>query len=102
MKVVAEDVPIVVKKAAEKAVKEAAEYEKSKVSKSTFSQRITPFLWGFVLTSFAGIYFLNRDLQESNMHLQEAINAMKNDKEMELVQMKERLDRRELAVLKRL
>ena len=89
---VGDDVPVVVRKAAEKAVKEATEYEKEKVSKSTFSQRVSPFLWGFVLASFAGIYFLNKDLRESNMHLQDAIISLHMDRCNDIKLMEERIE----------
>lgn len=95
MKVVAEDVPVVMKRAAEKAVKEAVEHEKEKVSKSSFSQRISPFLWGFLLTSMVGIYYLNKDLTESNRHLQDAIVSIQNDKRNEILQLEKRIDQLE-------
>ena len=44
VKVIGDDVPIVVQRAATKAAKEATEMQELKKSKSTFSQRITPFL----------------------------------------------------------
>lgn len=91
VRIVAEDVPVVVKKAAEKAVKEVAELEKDKVVKSTFSQRINPFLWGFILTSCVGIYLLRKDLNESNMRLQEVITAMKNDELAKVMEMEEKI-----------
>ena len=50
-----------------------------KTQKSTFSQRISPFLWGFILASFAGMYLLIQDLNKSNLQLHEAIAALKND-----------------------
>lgn len=98
MKVVADDVPIVVKRAATKAVKEATKLEKSKQSRSTFSQRITPFLWGFVLMSFGGMYLLKEDLKKSNMELNKALMAVKNDKDMQLVQLEDRIEQLEDAL----
>lgn len=95
VKVVAEDIPITVQRAAEKAVKEAAKMEKTKQSKSTLNQRISPFLWGFVLTSAACLYLLNKDLNESNLRLHEAILAVKNDRDMELIELEERIQRLE-------
>ena len=95
VKVVAEDVPMVMKRAAEKAVKEAVEHEKEKVSKSSFSQRISPFLWGFLLTSVVGIYYLNKDLTESNRHLQDAIVSIQNDKRNEVLQLEKRIEQLE-------
>lgn len=95
MRVVAEDVPMVMKRAAEKAVKEAAEHEKEKVSKSSFSQRISPFLWGFVIASFVGVYYLNKDLTESNMHLQDVIVSLQNDKRNEVIQLEKRIEQLE-------
>ncbi|KAK8813611.1 hypothetical protein WA556_000187 [Blastocystis sp. ATCC 50177/Nand II] len=98
VKVVADDVPIVVKRAATKAVKEATKLEKSKQSRSTFSQRITPFLWGFVLMSFGGMYLLKEDLKKSNMELSKALMAVKNDKDMQLVQLEDRIEQLEDAL----
>lgn len=95
VKIVAEDVPITVQKAATKAVKEATKLEKTKQSKSTFNQRISPFLWGFVLTSVGCVYLLNKDLNESNIRLHEAILALKNDRDMELINIEERIQRLE-------
>lgn len=98
MKVVAEDVPIVVKRAATKAVKEATKLEKSKQSRSTFNQRISPFLWGFVLMSVGGMYLLKQDLMKSNMELSKALMAVKNDKDMQLVQLEDRIEQLEDAL----
>lgn len=80
-----------------KTAKEALKMEQSKVSKSTFSQRISPFLWGFVLASIGGVYLLNKDLDESNVQLHKAILAVKHDKQMELAELEERIERLEDA-----
>ena len=61
------------------------------MSKSTFSQRISPFLWGFVLASIGGVYLLNKELDESNVLLHKAILAVKNDKNMQLIELEERI-----------
>ena len=87
-----------VKRAATKAVKEATKLEKSKQSRSTFSQRIIPFLWGFVLMSFGGMYLLKEDLKKSNMELSKALMAVKNDKDMQLVQLEDRIEQLEDAL----
>lgn len=72
--------------------------EKSKQSRSTFSQRITPFLWGFVFMSFGGMYLLKEDLKKSNMELSKALMAVKNDKDMQLVQLEDRIEQLEDAL----
>ena len=90
-----EDVPVTVQRAAKKAVKEATKLEKSKQSKSTLNQRISPFLWGFVLTSVGCLYLLKKDIDESNIHLHEAVLALKMDKDMEIVELEERIQRLE-------
>lgn len=95
VKVIGDDVPIVVQRAATKAAKEATEMQELKKSKSTFSQRITPFLWGFVIASFAGMYFLIAELRESNMQLQAVISAVRNDKSKRVQELKERIKRLE-------
>ena len=95
VKVIGDDVPIVVQRAATKAAKEATEMQELKKSKSTFSQRITPFLWGFVIASFAGMYFLIAELRESNMQLQAVISAVRNDKSKRVQELEERIKRLE-------
>ena len=95
VKVIGDDVPIVVQRAATKAAKEATEMQELKKSKSTFSQRITPFLWGFVIASFAGMYFLIAELRESNMRLQAVISAVRNDKSKRVQELEERIKRLE-------
>lgn len=95
---VADDVPIVVKRAATKAVKEATKLEKSKQSKSTFSQRISPFLWGVALMSLGGMYLLKQDLTRSNIELNKALLAVKNDKDMQLIQLEQRIEHLEDAL----
>lgn len=95
VKVVAEDVPVTIQRAATKAVKEATKQQQAKKSKSTFNQRISPFLWGFVLTSIGCVYLINKDLNESNVQLHEAIMAVKNDKDMELIELENRIQQLE-------
>ena len=99
VRVVAEDVPVVIKKAAEKAVKEASEFEQQTVTQSTFNQRISYFLCGFLLATGGLMYYLQKDINQSNMQLQDAITAMKNDElarleemEKKIAQLEERLN----------
>ena len=73
------EMPLEIQKVVKEAEKEAISYKKMKTQKSTFSQRISPFLWGFILASFAGMYLLIQDLNKSNLQLHEAIAALKND-----------------------
>ena len=91
VRVVAEDVPVVIKKAAEKAVKEASEFEQQTVTQSTFNQRISDFLWGFLLATGGLMYYMQKDINQSNMQLQDAITAMKNDELARLEEMEKKI-----------
>ena len=91
VRVVADDVPVVIKKAAEKAVKEASGFEQQTVSQSTFKQRISYFLCGFLLATGGLMYYLQKDINQSNMQLQDAITAMKNDELARLEEMEKKI-----------
>ena len=48
--------------------------------------------------SFGGMYLLKEDLKKSNMELSKALMAVKNDKDMQLVQLEDRIEQLEDAL----
>ena len=69
--------PLEIQKVVKEAEKEAISYKKMKTQKSTYSQRISPFLWGFILASFAGMYLLIQDLNKSKV-LNQRVKSLEN------------------------
>lgn len=93
VQVTTSEMPLEIRKAVKEAEKEAISYKSMKTQKSTFSQRISPFLWGFVLASFVGMYFLIQDLNKSDLQLYEAIAALKNDVNKDIEDLDERVEK---------
>ena len=93
VQVVTNDMPVQIKKAVKEVEEEAISYKKMTTQQSTYSQRITPFLWGFILASFAGMYLLIQDLNKSNLQLHEAIAAMKSDVNKDIEDLDERVEK---------